>query len=334
MSKSIKSKLLTIIKNDDLLNFKRITKTELIDLNESINDKSLDNSLHLCSIFNSIQIMKYLLNDCINKINVNSRNKEEKNALHLSSQYENIECTQLLINSKACDINALKRSDWTPLMLALTKHNLNIIKLLIESGADLRLRDKYGWNGFHISVRTGFLPIIQYLLDCDPNICYTLSNNNRSPLHTASICGHYEVVHYLLNNCHYSCDQRDSCGVTPFMDSIRIDCVHISRLFVEKQKVNPLLSDVLGRNALHISSEANALNSIKYLINELNFDINCVTTVGNLSPLHFAAKESHYETIKLLLDFGADLSLRDSKGRTAYDIAIAFKHLNCAELLK
>jgi ankyrin repeat protein len=59
-----------------------------------------------------------------------------------------------------------------------------------------------------------------------------------------------------------------------------------------------------------------------------------VTTVGNLSPLHFAAKESHYETIKLLLDFGADLSLRDSKGRTAYDIAIAFKHFNCAELLK
>jgi ankyrin repeat protein len=268
--------------------------------------------------------MKYLLNDCINKIDVNSRNREEKNALHLSSQYESIECTKLLIDSKVCDINALKRSDWTPLMLALTKRNLDIIKLLVESGAHLTIKDKYGWNGFHISVRTGFLPIIQYLLDFDPNICYTLSNTNRSPLHTASICGHYSVVDYLLNNCHYSCDQRDSCN----------DCVDISRLFVEKQKVNPLLSDVLGRNALHISSEANALNSIKYLINELNFDINCVTTVGNLSPLHFAAKESHYETIKLLLDFGADLSLRDSKGRTAYDIAIAFKHFNCAELLK
>ncbi len=44
-------------------------------------------------------------------------------------------------------------------------------------------------------------------------------------------------------------------------------------------------------------------------------------------------KHSNYETIKLLLEFGADFSSdfsadfrsRDSKGRTAYDIGIAFR---------
>ncbi len=41
--------------------------------------------------------------------------------------------------------------------------------------------------------------------------------------------------------------------------------------------------------------------------------------------LHFAAKQSNYEIIKLSLEFGADFRSRDSKGRTACDIGVAFR---------
>ena len=332
--KSIKTNLMKIIINDNLDEFKSLSKS-LESINEVINEKSSDNSLHLCSIFNSIKIIECLLTDFVDQIDVNQSNREEKRALHLSSQYKHFKCCQLLLQNKETVVDPLNRSDWTPLMLSLTKdNNLDIVKLLVEKGANLHLRNKDGWNAFHIAVRTAYLPQIQYLFDCDQSVCQTKSRINRSPLHTAALSGQQSVVLFLLDNCMYECDERDSCGITPFMESLRNDCPDISRLLIKRQKIDPFLSDSLGRNGLHLSSETNAIKSIKYLVNELNFDINCVTTIGHLTPLHLAVKEGHIETIQLLLDLGADRYIKDSKERTPQELAILLKRFDCETLLK
>ena len=41
----------------------------------------------------------------------------------------------------------------TPLMMSCTKMNIDIIRVLIQSGANLRLANKDGWNCFHIAAR-------------------------------------------------------------------------------------------------------------------------------------------------------------------------------------
>ena len=334
MSTIVKKDLTRAIVNDNLNNFKFVSKS-LKCLNDVINDKSNDNSLHLCSIFNSTAIIEYLLTDCVQQIDVNFTNREEKTALHLSAQHKHLRCCQLLVNNKQTIVDSLNRSDWSPLMLALTKdNNLDVVKLLIDNNASLSLKNKDGWNGFHIAVRTGYLPQIHYLITKDLSVSQTRSKTKRSPLHTAALCGNIQVVQFLLNNCSYECDQTDSCGLTPLMESLRSDCPDISRLLIAKHNANPFLSDHIGRNGLHISCEANAIKSIKFLLCELNFEVNCITSVGNLSPLHLAVKEGHIDTINLLLDFGADLTLRDSKERTAYDLAVALNRSNCANVLK
>ena len=38
-------------------------------------------------------------------------------------------------------------------MLSCTRDNLNIIKYLIANGSDIYIRNKDGWNAFHIAVR-------------------------------------------------------------------------------------------------------------------------------------------------------------------------------------
>ena len=51
-------------------------------------------------------------------------------------------------------MDALKRADWTPLMLACTKPgNGSIIAALLEGGADPSLQNKDGWTAFHLSAR-------------------------------------------------------------------------------------------------------------------------------------------------------------------------------------
>jgi len=38
-------------------------------------------------------------------------------------------------------------------MLACTKDNLAVIQVLVKHGASLQLKNKDGWNSFHIAVR-------------------------------------------------------------------------------------------------------------------------------------------------------------------------------------
>ncbi len=41
----------------------------------------------------------------------------------------------------------------TPLMLACTKDDVETVRLLVENGASLSLRNKDGWTSFHIACR-------------------------------------------------------------------------------------------------------------------------------------------------------------------------------------
>ena len=55
----------------------------------------------------------------------------------------------------------------TPLMLACTKSNLAIVQTLIDKGADQTLRNKDGWNSFHVACRYNqqkFLLLVKYQL--------------------------------------------------------------------------------------------------------------------------------------------------------------------------
>lgn len=76
-------------------------------------------------------------------------------------------------------------SSRTPLMMACTRKNLEVIKTLVEHGANPLLRNKDGWNCFHIASREGHPEVLQYLLDVSPTCWDTESTTGRTPLHTA-----------------------------------------------------------------------------------------------------------------------------------------------------
>lgn len=58
------------------------------------------------------------------------------------------------------------------------------------------------------------------------------------------------------------------------------------------------------------------------------------TETGQMTALMFAARDSTPEMVQLLLDHGAEKSMRDSDGKTAYDYAVRFGKKHNAELLK
>ncbi|XP_013369122.1 PREDICTED: ankyrin repeat domain-containing protein 16 isoform X3 [Chinchilla lanigera] len=178
----------------------------------------------------------------------------------------------------------------TPLMMACTRKNLEVIQDLVEHGANPLLKNKDGWNSFHIASREGDPLILQYLLTVCPDAWKTESKIRRTPLHTAAMHGCLEAVKVLLTRCQYEPDCKDSCGITPFMDAIQCGHIDIARLLLETHEACPSAEDNLGAQALHRAAVTGQDEAIQFLVSDLGINVDVRAATTHLTALHYAAK--------------------------------------------
>lgn len=89
---------------------------------------------------------------------------------------------------KGASVDALKRGDWTPLMLACTKSGpaaCRCISILLGANANAHLRNKDGWTPLLIACRAGDENAVDLLLKHSSKCIDDRSNNGRSSLHIA-----------------------------------------------------------------------------------------------------------------------------------------------------
>nr|XP_016849037.1 PREDICTED: ankyrin repeat domain-containing protein 16 [Anolis carolinensis] len=292
--------------------------------------RSGDTLLHYAARHGHLSIVQYLVETL--GMDLELFNNDYKRPLHEAASMGHRDCALYLLNRGAA-VDCLKKSDWTPLMMACTRRNLEVIQDLVQHGANPLLKNKDGWNCFHIACREGDPRVIQYLLDVSPGIWDTESKIRRTPLHTAAMHGCLEVVKVLLERCCYGPDSVDKCGVTPFMDAIQNGHLDIARLLLEKHKTDHSRKDALGAQPLHQAAVTAQDDALRFLVSGLNVDVNARATILQLTALHYAAKEGHANTIQTLLFLGADVNAKDGKDRTALHMACAGQHTVCAHVL-
>ncbi|KAM8740611.1 ankyrin repeat domain-containing protein 16 [Acanthopagrus schlegelii] len=292
--------------------------------------RSGDTLLHYAARHGHLDVVEYLVQRV--GMDVEVYNNDYKRPLHEAASMSHQDCVSYLLREGA-KVDSLKKADWTPLMMACTRRNLAVIQELLCHGADPALRNKDGWNSFHIACREGDPLVIQHLLLTVPDVWRTESKTRRTPLHTAAMHGCEEVVRILLERCGYTPDSADSCGVTPFMDAVRNGHVSVARLLLEKHQASPTAADILGTQPVHQAAVTGQEEALCFLVRDLNVDVNQRVTGIQITALHYAAKEGHTSTIKTLLELGADLHVRDNKGRSALHMACMGQHANVARTL-
>ncbi|KAI6646908.1 Ankyrin repeat domain-containing protein 16-like [Oopsacas minuta] len=274
-----------------------------------------DPTLSQACITGDTHLVRHILNTCFDVGNLLSQqNRDGKTALHEACIHSQLDCVRLLLEAGS-DANALKRGDWTPLMLACTRDNIEIIKLLVNAGSRLDLKNKDGWNTFMIACRQGNISTLQYLFEVDNKVSDCVSNNGRTPLHTAAINNQHQVLVFLLKHCYVDINLRDVCGVTPLMDACRLHNTTGMMLLLEIGARSDIL-DKLGRTALHIAAEAGTNECIYLLLTKTGLCVNSKANNG-MTPLHYAMRERHEAAVSTLLALGADIAIKDSYGRTA-----------------
>lgn len=85
---------------------------------------------------------------------------------------------------------------------------------------------------------------------------------------------------------------------------------------------------------LHDAVLCNAIAHVRELL-EFDCNVNEFShPTGRVTPLHLAAQFGHAGIVEVLLEYGADATLKDEYGDTPMDDAIANKQKNVIELLK
>lgn len=232
------------------------------------------------------------------------------------------------------DVNRIETDGTTLLMRAIHNRNTDLARLLIESGADISLTNRYGMAPLILAVRRNNLEITTLLLayGADAN---TLSVEGESVLMSASKTGNVELIKILLagNAEHYSPNGE----------------------LILTSKADPnIIEGWKGQTAIMWAAAYGHAETIRLLI-EAGADIDQPSFVVNVAPvardwlqggfvytaipkgrmtaLHFAAREGKLESIRALIEAGADLNLVDDDKSSALILAIFNGHLDVAGAL-
>ncbi|KAJ3611925.1 hypothetical protein NHX12_020205 [Muraenolepis orangiensis] len=295
--------------------------------------RSGDTLLHHAARHGHLEVMRFLLAADRLGMDAERHNNDYKRPLHEAASRGHVGCVRYLLAQGAA-VDCLKRADWTPLMMACTrKGNSEVVGELLAHGADPCLKNKDGWNCFHIACRAGDPLVVQLLLQAAPDVWDTESKILRTPLHTAAMHGCEEVVDILLQRCGYAPDSADSCGVTPFMDAVRNGHIVVGKMLLEVHGASPTASDKLGAQSIHQVAVTGQEGALWFLVKDLEVDVNQLATDLQLTALHYAAKEGHTGTIRTLHSLGARLHATDKKRRTALHMASMGQHADAVRTL-
>jgi len=214
--------------------------------------------------------------------------------------------------------------DHCPLYRAVETRNEQIIRILLGAKADVNGQGNKGGAALHGAASGGNIPMLRLLVDVKAQVSVACRELSYTPLHRATEHVSAAATVFLLDH-KAVVDARSSRRETPLMQAA---------LYRRPEPALALLSrgaDVnarsrYGRIALHSAAQAIDYSSpeanpvIRTLV--LNgSSINTARDFRGHTPLHLAASLGRAKNCTVLLEYGADVTVRNDQGQTPIDMA-------------
>lgn len=320
-------------------------------------DSSVGEPIHVAASYGLTALVERLLE---RGVNVSSTNKEGMTALHLAATTQEPRMVELLLKHGA-DANAKDAYATTPLYRVASKlngnakiaellldngattegipdscsplhsaclnGNLEVFRLLIAHKADVTAKDYRGESPLHCALKRIDPPseLIEELIKHGADV-NGQDNSSQAPLDLAAQSGSAKIVSILLNSG-ADINDDDVFGRTALHSAAADGNLEIVKLLVERG-ANLNLCDRQGISTLALAVRYSGnLDVARYLLQKLaaqgdkNSYITAVDIRGQ-TVLHAAAAGGNLGIVKLLIEEGADLGLRDKKGNSALSWAV------------
>ena len=252
---------------------------------------------------------------------VNLKDNYGVTACHYASKKDYLIYLQIL-HSKGAKFNEKDNyQNLTPLMFACCKSsNPEIIDYLIEKGNTIKERDSMGNDALLWSMSNTNLEIIKHLIDLGADI-HTKNRKNENILIVAlKNKANLELINYLISLGIDVNEKSDNGYPSSFYAACSNPYPEVLDLLVKKGA--KLKVDGVFENEILLWAVANNTNKkvIEYLINT-GLNINLARPEGGETALLIAAKNPNIKIFKMLIEKGGNIRDVDSNNNNALHIA-------------
>ena len=239
--------------------------------------------------------------------------------------------------------------DYTPLMIAVYKKDYDMVKYLLDKGANPNTANNENKTALMIAIANNNFDISKLLIQQGANI-NTKDEYSYTALMRAAMRGDYEMVKFLLENG-ADANTKDNYGNTVLYHNIRY-CHYEEEGLEDAKKIFNLLikygadvntKDNYGGSLLNTAYSFSGLppnREMFKLLVENGFDLESRIDGGEHSPddydytpLMIAAAINDYDMVKFLVEKGADVNFYKG-GSTALISACEYSHERNIDVIK
>ena len=278
--------------------------------NVNLSDKSFGTAFNLACEYGNIDMVKLLI-----QYGQNVKGIEGRNAFTNASYLGNIEMVKFLI-SQGVDINSKDVFDRSALMMSLSSNNNNMIKFLIKNGANINEKLSEDENILTFAIGGHKFGAVQKLIENGANVHWD-GLTKWSPL---------KKLYCIMKSTDKSddgnklfeliIDKSQNIGTDPvILDAIfHGDMALIEKLVAKGAEINSLIDQKV--TPLIYSIKLDKKNIFDYLLSDKSVDLNKTDCEGK-TPLIWAADYAREDYVKILIEKGADTSIKDRFGTDA-----------------
>lgn len=244
----------------------------------------------------------------------------------LAVQHNNADILKMLLDAGA-DANARATTGETALHVAIAEEKQACLEILLAHHADVNLSTN-GITPLIKAITQGNTAIAEQLLKAGARVNDTMSNGE-----TALICaarlGNEDAIQLLLEAGANANDEGQ--GKTALIAAITNRHENIVKLLIEGG-ADVSYAPKHSRTALHQAAAIGSTECTKLLL-QANANANATDTRQE-TPLHYAAKQGHADILKILLEHGATPDSKNIDSATALHLAAEAGSTACIEALK
>ena len=229
---------------------------------------------------------------------LNEKDSKGFTPIHCAVVGAKIEVVRFLVE-KGADLDAKNKNGLSPLFTALDRGRNSIAAVLIDNGADLNFRGYLGRNLLHMAARSGNVSVARLLLDKGIDV-NSVDSGGFTPLGLSFIAAQESTARLLidrggsLNALKPESDEYQN----HLNDMINRGKSGILKIMLDlSDKINYM--DYKGRNLMHRAAASGQLDIVNVLINK-GMNVNKKDYTGR-TPLYYAAKHGFENIVDLLL---------------------------------